>query len=61
MSEQKTKNTRGEERKDQNLHLRATKSQMEFLDILSYENEKTKTDMIFTALEFWHRCKKGSY
>lgn len=58
---EKNKKPRGEERKDRDLHLRATKSQMEFLEMLSYESEKTKTDLIFTALKFWHSCKKGSF
>lgn len=59
--EEKKKKKRGEERKDQDLHLRATKSQMQFLDMLSYEHDKSKTDMIWKALEFYHNFNKGSF
>lgn len=51
---------RSGERKSQNLHIRATKAQVDLLEMLSYENEKTKTDMIWKALEFYHNFKKGS-
>ena len=49
------------EKKDQNLHIRLTKSQMDFIEMLSYENDKSKTDMILKALEFYHNCKKGGF
>ena len=61
MSEKKIKKPRGAEKKDQDLHLRATKTQMDFLDMLSYENEKSKTDMIWKALEFYHNYSKRGF
>lgn len=51
---------REREKKDQNLHIRLTKSQMDFIEMMSYENDKSKTDMILKALEFYHNFKKGS-
>ena len=39
------------ERKDRDLHIRLTRSQMDFIEMVSYENDKTKTDMILKALD----------
>ena len=61
MSEKKLRKPRGEERKDRDLHMRLTKSQSDFIEMLSYEHEKTKTDIIMRALEFYHNCEKGSF
>ena len=61
MADKKTRKPRGEERKNCNLHLRATRTQMEFLDMMCYEKEKTKTEMIWKALEFYHNYSKGSF
>lgn len=61
MSEQNNKKPRGEERKDQNLHIRATKSEMEFLDMACYELDKSKTDVIWKALKFYYNYTKGSF
>ena len=61
MGERKLKRPRGEERKNRDLHLRATKTQMDFLEMLSYENEKSKTEMVWKALEFYYNCNKRSF
>ena len=61
MGEQKKRKTRGEEKRDRNLHLRLTKTEEGFIEVLSWENNKTKTDMIITALEFYQKCKKGGF
>ena len=61
MSEVKKRKPRDKERKDQDLHLRATKTQMQFLEMMSYENDKSKTEMIWKALEFYHRCNKKGF
>ena len=58
---EKKKRPRGEEKMDKNLHIRATKTQMEFLEMLSYENEKSKTEMVWKALEFYYNCNKKSF
>lgn len=55
------KKKRGEEPKNCNVHIRATKSQMDFLEMLSYESDKSKTDIIWKALEFWHNYNKTSF
>ena len=47
--------------KRENIHIRATKSQKDFLDMLCYEADKSKTDMIFKALEFYYNCNKGKF
>ena len=49
------------EKKDQNLHIRLTKSQMDFIEMVSYEDDKTKTDMILKAVEVYHNLKKGGF
>jgi uncharacterized protein (DUF1778 family) len=49
------------ETKRENIHIRATKSQKEFLDMLCYETDKNKTDMIFKALEFYYNFNKGKF
>ena len=55
------KKKRGEEPKNCNVHIRATKSQMDFLEMLSYESDKSKTDIIWKALEFWNNYNKTSF
>lgn len=52
---------REKEKKDQNLHIRLTKSQLDFIEMVSYEDDKTKTDMILKAVEFYHNLKKGGF
>ena len=54
----KSESTKSKEKKDHNLHLRGTKSQMELLDIMSYEFDKTKTDMVWKALEFYRNYNR---
>ena len=61
MDVKKTKRPRGEERRNRDLHLRATKTQMEFLEMMSYENEKSKTEMVWKALEFYYNYNKRSF
>ena len=55
------KKKRGEEPKNHNIHIRATKSQADFLEMLSYEIDKSKTNIIWKALEFWHNYNKTSF
>ena len=61
MIKQKKRKPRGEEKMDQNLHIRGTKSQVDFLEMLSYEHGKTKTELIWKALEFYHNCYKPPF
>ena len=61
MGEKKGRKIRGDEKMDQNLHIRGTKTQMHFLDMLSYEHNKSKTDMVWRALEFYHNCNKPPF
>ena len=53
------KRTRGSERKDQDLHMRFTKSQMDLLEMLSYEEEKNRTDTVVKALTWYSNFKKA--
>ena len=55
------KKTHEKEKKDQQLHIRITKSQKDFLDMLSYENDKSRTEMVWKALEFYHNFSKGTF
>lgn len=61
MDENKTGSYRSREKKSHDLHIRGTKTQLDFLDILSYESDKTKTDLVWEALDFWYKNKKGSF
>ena len=61
MGEKRGRKPRGDERRDQDLHVRATKTQLDFLEILSYESEKSKTDIVWEALDYWYRNKKGRF
>lgn len=61
MEEKKYKKIKSNEVKSKNLHIRATPAQIDFLEMLCYETEKNKTDMIFKALEFYHNCNKGNF
>lgn len=57
MTESKKK--RGDERKDQEIHMRFTKSQLDLLEMLSYEEDKTKTDTVVKALTWYSNFKKA--
>ncbi len=57
MDENKKK--RGDERKDRDVHMRFTKSQLNMLEILSYEEDKTRTDTVVKALTWYSNFKKG--
>lgn len=51
---------RDKERKDQEFHMRLSKSKMDLLDILSYEEEKSKAEVLTRALTFYYNYKSGS-
>ena len=53
------KKRRGDERKDQDVHMRFTKSQLNMLEMLSYEEDKTRTDTVVKALTWYSNFKKG--
>lgn len=55
------KNVAGKERKNREFHMRLTKSQLDLLDSLSYEDEKTKAETVIKALNFYANFKKGSF
>jgi hypothetical protein len=48
------------ERKDQEFHMRMTKSHLDILDMLSYEEDKTKSEVVTKALTFYYNFKYGS-
>ena len=57
MEEKKKK--RGDEKKDQDVHMRFTKSQLDMLEMLSYEEDKTRTDTVVKALTWYSNFKRG--
>ena len=59
MSEKNRK--RGSERKDQEIHMRMTKSQVDLLEMLSYEEDKTKTETVVRALTWYSNYKKAKF
>lgn len=59
MSEKKRK--RGDERKDQEIHLRITKSELAELEVASYATEESKSDIVRKALKMYLSGIKGSY
>lgn len=60
MGERKEKK-RGSERKDREIHMRFTKSQIDLLDMLSYEEDRTRTDTVVKALTWYRNFKKGRF
>lgn len=50
---------RGDERKDRELHMRLTKTQLDLLEMLSYEEDKSKTDTVVKALTWYSNFKKA--
>jgi hypothetical protein len=52
---------RGEERRDQEIHLRVTKSEFDELEVASYATEESKSDIIRKALKMYLSGIKGSY
>ena len=59
MNEKKRK--RGDERKDQEIHLRITKSELAELEVASYATEESKSDIVRKALKMYLSGIKGSY
>ena len=59
--EEKKKRKRGDERRDQELHLRMTKSEMELLELECYYSNDSKTDVVRKALLTYIGTKKHSY
>ena len=53
------KKKRGDERKDRELHMRLTKTQSDLLEMLSYEEDKSKTDTVVKALTWYSNFKKA--
>ena len=58
MSDEK-KNIR--ERKDQELHLRITKTELSELEMASYEKDVSKSDIVRKAIKMYISGLKGSY
>ena len=61
MNKQETKKNREKERRDQEYHLRMTKSEMDLLDMLSYEEDRSKTETFVKALKFYANYRKGVF
>ena len=52
---------RGSERRDQELHLRVTKAELQELEVASYATEESKSDIVRKALKMYLSGIKGSY
>lgn len=61
MSDKKKRKPRGEERKDQEIHLRITKTELAELEVASYATEESKSDIVRKALKMYLSGIKGSY
>lgn len=60
-AEKKTKKKRNKERADQGLFIRMTKSDMEALDMASYEGEESKSDIVRKALKMYISARKSRF
>jgi hypothetical protein len=53
------KKRRDDEKRELDVHMRLTKSEMSMLDMLSYEEDKTRTGTVVKALTWYLKFKKG--
>ena len=58
---EKKRKKRGEEPRDQELHMRMTKTEMNLLEMVSYESEDSKTDVMRKALLLYANTKRRSF
>lgn len=62
MEEKKKRATcKDRERKNKDLHLKMTNSQMNLLNEMCFENDETKTNMVLAALKFYNNFLKGKF
>ena len=59
--EKNDKKTRDKERKDQGFFLRMTKSDMDALEMASYESEESKSDIMRKAFKMYLSAIRGHY
>lgn len=52
---------RSRKRKDQEIHFRLTKEELESLEMASYVTDKSKSDILRTGLQLFLSGIKGSY
>ena len=57
----KEQKKRDKERRDLEFHLRMSKSEMALLEMLSYEDEKSKAETFIKALNFYANLKKSGF
>ena len=51
----------GKKRKDQEIHFRVTKEELEALEMASYVTDKSKSDILRTGLQLFLSGIKGAY
>ena len=54
-------NKEKKERRDQDIHLRMTKTEMAEIEIASYEKDMSKSDIVRKAIKMYISGLKGSY
>jgi hypothetical protein len=58
---EKRKRPRGEEKRDQEVHFRITKTELNDLEMASYALDESKTEIFRKALKMYISGIKGSY
>ena len=58
---EKKRRKRNTEKSDQGLYVRMTKSEMEALDMASYEGEESKSDIVRKALKMYISARKSRF
>ena len=58
---EKKRRKRNTEKSDQALYIRMTKSEMDALDMASYEGEETKSDIVRKALKMYISARKSRF
>ena len=58
---EKKRRKRNTEKSDQGLYIRMTKSEMEALDMASYEGDESKSDIVRKALKMYISARKGRF
>ena len=58
---EKKRKKRNTEKSDRGLYIRMTRSEMQALDMASYEGEETKSDIVRKALKMYISARKSRF
>lgn len=58
---EKKRKKRNKEKSDRGLYVRMTRSEMEALDMASYEGEESKSDIVRKALKMYISARKSRF